>query len=549
VETGTMDFVMTCRSREFDPNYAASPFYPHVKPTRAVRLRAQTTTDAVVYQRFFGYTLGWPQRRSQAGKDLVAVFTAADPLFALALDKVQGSTPRPAETAGARLDALLGGIPNIKVSLEAGQSELVASDLDGVNRLEHAQAVVESDGGIFYAAGDGTVTFEDRHHRTIFEQTVRASYGDGGGAELPLEHQEPEIDEGHIYTAARVTDAFGRIAEARDDDAAREHFVRTKEVASLHTNPNDAQAMAEAYAHRYSTPRERIREIRINPAAKASAPLTMWETVLGHEISHRIKNVERVGGDGSSVPRELFIEGVTDQILPFDWRVILSTSPAELEGNYWILGTGKLAGFPRTPILDTFNRANENPMTGWTDFPSGSGLEVISNQAASGSTGVQDGAYFNTSINSADVEVYVTIAALPTNLGSTVLYARNDPAGGGIVGDNYAIRHTVDAGTDYIFISRHDNSVSSPLASYRQDLAAGDGLGMRCVGSTIQAWVRISGIWTMIGEVEDGTYPGGGTYNKVAVAHFETGAPSVRWDDFGGGAYAPDPTTSTALGW
>jgi hypothetical protein len=341
-ETGTMNFALSCNEREFDPNYASSPFYPNVKPTRAVRFRAQSDTDAVVWSRFFGYTQGWPQRRNQGAFDIVAVFTAADPAFALALDKVQGSMARPPEYAGDRLDAVLGDIPNLKVDLEAGQSELVAADLDGVNRLEHSQAVVESDGGILFAAGDGTMTFHDRHHRTIYESTVRATDGDGGGSELPIEHQEPAIDEGHLFTAARITDAFGRVASASDDAAALEHFVRTKDLATLQTNANEAQAMAEAFAHRYATPRERIPDLRINPTAHPTTPLTMWETALGHEIGHRIETVERVGGDGSSVSREVFIEGITDRVRARDWRISLRTSPADLEGNYWLLGTGEL---------------------------------------------------------------------------------------------------------------------------------------------------------------------------------------------------------------
>jgi hypothetical protein len=340
-ETGTMNFALDCNEREFDPENTASPFYPNVKPTRAVRFRAQVQTDAVVYPRFFGYTQGWPQRRAPQGVDIVAAFTAADPAFALALDKIQGSMARPAEYAGARLAVVLADIPNIKYELESGQSEIVSTDLDGVNRLEHAQAVAETDGGIFFAAGDGTMTFQDRHHRTIYEGFVRATFGDLK-PENPLEHQDPEVDEAHLFTAARITDAFGRVAESRNDAAALEFFTRTKDLATLHTNENDAQAMAEAYSQRYSTPRERIAEVRINPSTHDTTPLQMWETALSLEISQRIKTVERVGGDGSARSRELFIEGITDSISPFDWRISMATSPAELEGNYWILGVGEL---------------------------------------------------------------------------------------------------------------------------------------------------------------------------------------------------------------
>jgi hypothetical protein len=337
METGRLDFALDSNEREFDPDYASSPFYPNVKPTRATRFRAQATTDGVVYSRFFGYSEGWPIRRSQAGLDQLAVFTIAGVFKALALDKVSVPTARPAEYAGTRLDALLGQIPNLQTSLDAGQSLISAGDLNGVNRLEHAQAVVETDGGVFFEDGAGVLTFQDRHYRSQNERTVRATYGDGGGTEIPLEHQEPELDEARLFTAARISGADGTVSAVTDDAAALEHFTRTKELATLHESANDAQAMAEAFALRYATPRTRIPGVRIRPLTLAN-----WATVLGHEISHRIATVERVGGDGSANSREHFIEGISDTIAPMNWSVDFSVSPADLDGDFWLLGTGEL---------------------------------------------------------------------------------------------------------------------------------------------------------------------------------------------------------------
>lgn len=337
METGRMDFGLASNEREFDPAYTSSPFYPNVKPTRAVRFRAQATTDGVVYSRFFGYSEGWPIRRAQGGVDQIATFTVAGPFKALSLDKVDTPTARPPEYAGARLEALLGQIPNLQTSLETGQSLIAAADLEGVNRLEHAQAVAETDGGVLFEDGAGVLTFQDRHYRTKNERTVRATYGDGGGAEIPLEHQEPELDEARLFTAARITGADGVVSAATDDDAALDHFTRTKDLSTLHQLVNDTQAMAEAFALRYATPRTRIPQVRVRPQTLAN-----WATVLGHEISHRIKTVERIGGDGSAISREHFIEGISDAISPMNWAVEFSVSPADLDGDYWLLGTGEL---------------------------------------------------------------------------------------------------------------------------------------------------------------------------------------------------------------
>jgi hypothetical protein len=65
----------------------------------------------------------------------------------------------------------------------------------------------------------------------------------------------------------------------------------------------------------------------------------MWETVLAHEISHRISTTEHPLGDTIAVTREHFIEGINHTINIQDWQVIFSVSPAELEGDYLVIGT------------------------------------------------------------------------------------------------------------------------------------------------------------------------------------------------------------------
>ncbi len=341
IETGRMDFTLSNRSRQYDDTYTASPYYPNIKPTRPVRLRAQVTTDGQVYPIFFGYTEGHPLLRVDYGKDSVARFTATDAFRALALDKVQGTFVRAQELSGARLQALLDGFPGIPYDGEAGQSEVVGDDLNGSFSLDHAQAITETEGGVFFADAAGMVVFQDRHHRSKLERTVQAIYGDGGGSELPIKHMEPLTDEARLFTAASVTPASGVTKREIDPGQSLDHFVRTKEVTTVHANDNDAQAMAEAFAHRYATPRTRIPSIKVQPA-KHSDPAAMWAAVLSHEISQRIRSVERPIGDTSAITRDHFIEGISHSISGDDWVVSFSVSPAELEGDYWVVGSGEL---------------------------------------------------------------------------------------------------------------------------------------------------------------------------------------------------------------
>ena len=72
IETGTAQFVFSDRARAFDDTNTLSPFYPNVKPTRPIRIRAQVSTDGVVFPIWFGYTEGHPLRRTEDGLDEVA---------------------------------------------------------------------------------------------------------------------------------------------------------------------------------------------------------------------------------------------------------------------------------------------------------------------------------------------------------------------------------------------------------------------------------------------------------------------------------------------
>jgi len=341
IETGRMAFTLDNRDRRFDPDYTSSPYYPNVIPTRVVRVRAQSHAGAVAYGMFYGYMEGWPLVRQQAGYNALATITAVEVGKALSLDKITVDSVREKEFTGQRLDAILSQVPGLEYTLDTGQSEVVADDLAQFNRLEHALAIAETEGGVLYATGDGWITFQDRHHRVKNERTVRMTFNDQPtGGDYQMRHAEPRFDENRLFTAAAVTPPSGSIKTVSNDTAAAAHFVRTKELNTLHANDNDAQAMAEAYADRYSIPRMRIPEVLLSPVADTDAQ-AMWEDVLSLDFSYRIATTEHPAGGGTA-NREHFVEGITHRVRPGSWDVTLSVSPADLDGDYWLLGTGEL---------------------------------------------------------------------------------------------------------------------------------------------------------------------------------------------------------------
>ena len=180
-------------------------------------------------------------------------------------------------------------------------------------------------------------------------------------------------------------------------------------------------------------------------------------------------------------------------------------------------------------ILDTFNRANENPLSvsPWGNGILGSAersLKVVSNQCASDRNTTAT-AWWKTQLGP-DSEAYATISTLPGNGDAVRLYVRLQTPGSAAV-DGYMLLFTQASGTDRLTLYRVTNGALSQLAVVNQEIAAGNQLLLRAKGTALEAWVRAGTTWTRASRVTDSTYTGAG-YTGLGIRG-KTG----RLDDFG----------------
>jgi fibronectin type 3 domain-containing protein len=197
---------------------------------------------------------------------------------------------------------------------------------------------------------------------------------------------------------------------------------------------------------------------------------------------------------------------------------------------------------PTTPlaVVDSFNRANENPLSDsgrWTNAIIGgeSGLNVSSNQLACSVTTTCT-ARRNDAQYGPDVEVSARLPTLPGVGNQLRLYARLQGTTG------YVLRAAQLSGTDEVWLERFNGGLTR-LLTIPQELVAGDTLLLRAKGSTIEAWrLPSGGSWSRLGFVQDSTYAVAGF---VGVGLRGT---TGRVDDFGArtfGAATPDTTPPT----
>lgn len=190
-----------------------------------------------------------------------------------------------------------------------------------------------------------------------------------------------------------------------------------------------------------------------------------------------------------------------------------------------------MADFPTTGCLDNFNRANEDPATGWTDIGT-PGVAVVSNTL--GQTGAGGNAYFNTPCSTADQEVFCQIATKPSTDNEIIMNARRNPGGGG-ADEGYMVWFITRTGTDEIQLR---DPVDNVLFTGNKELSAGDWFGMRIVGTTISAWYHTDATgWVKIGEATDSDNDGTGSKNKLSI--YLGDDVNTKIDNFSGGDYAP----------
>lgn len=203
--------------------------------------------------------------------------------------------------------------------------------------------------------------------------------------------------------------------------------------------------------------------------------------------------------------------------------------------------------FPNTLVIDDFNRANAETLgANYTEGIDSTGLTGFD---ISGNTAVPDVAaqcqtYYNVQNYGPDCEVHALIGVEQSAGAGWSLYVRLVNEGTANV-DGYSVSWVTDAGTDIIRIYRLDNEVHTQLgADILQEYSAGDRIGMRVTGSTLEPWIRVgdTGNGTSLGTRTDSTYSAAG---KLGIVHYSDGSGSLN--DFGGGTLNGDVTIHQAI--
>jgi hypothetical protein len=171
--------------------------------------------------------------------------------------------------------------------------------------------------------------------------------------------------------------------------------------------------------------------------------------------------------------------------------------------------TNVQSGLTAAPTLvSSFTGSDENPLSeggNWARINSSAEqLQRISNTAKAASAASAN-SYWTPTNFGADLEAYVTIVTVGAGGG---INARVQGEGGANTWDGYRVL----ADGTFTVIQSVTNATTTDLIAVSQGFSAGDKMGMRIEGSTIQAWRQASGsgTWNLIATVVDTTYASAG---------------------------------------
>lgn len=179
---------------------------------------------------------------------------------------------------------------------------------------------------------------------------------------------------------------------------------------------------------------------------------------------------------------------------------------------------------PQVSIVDSFDRANTGPppSASWTNI-FGDGMKVVSNQLAYNSGGGGETLdYYNGLTSVKNVEAYVTIATRA----DFNMYWRLDS------GATNAYFLEYQSAANNIVIHSYVASVDTTIGTYSSvGLANGDKIMIRHIGSTIETFKSVSGVWSSLGTINNAAYATGGRVGFYAANT------TLRLDDLGVGEY------------
>jgi hypothetical protein len=228
-QTGTLTLVIVDQNGDFNPQYAAGPYFSYLTPMKKVQITA--TYSGVTYPVFSGFITSYSTSIPDASTGSVALttITAVD-AFRLAqnaqISTVAGSG---VQLSGARINALLDAIswPNSMRTVADGLTTCQADSGLARASLTALQLVEATEFGAFYVDASGSFIFKDRTSTATSVAGTPTVFSDIPGVGIDYFNVVWVLNDLLIFNSAQITAAGLAVQSATDSASVTKYFTHS----------------------------------------------------------------------------------------------------------------------------------------------------------------------------------------------------------------------------------------------------------------------------------------------------------------------------------
>lgn len=348
-EVGTASVTLFDPDSWFNPQNTESPYYGKLVPLRKIQIWADMELSGTVYRFyiFSGYITSYDTGFYVGTNATASVTIQCADGFRLLNNVNTGEAPIPGCTygqySGERIETILdyAGFPSSMRQIEQGNSLMQADPGGQRNVLNAIQTVEQSEFGAFYISPVGGAKFLSRTTISELADSPARLFSDTGApgtikySNLDFAYDDQLILNDVIVT--RNNDGIGPAVpqEVADDPSILRYFTKSGQRTGILVQ-TDLEANDQA---RTLIAARKNADIRIDSMTlNLSDPDAIARNVAALRADiYTLVNIEKSMPGGSTVVRELFIQGVQHDVTPSTWTTQLLTAEPIIQA--FILGS------------------------------------------------------------------------------------------------------------------------------------------------------------------------------------------------------------------
>jgi hypothetical protein len=311
----------------FNPQNTSSPFYGQLTPLKKLRISA--AYSGVTYYLFSGYTTDYIYSYDQGENVSYVDINASDAFRLFNLAAVTTITGQAAgQDTGTRIDKILDTVdfPVSMRSISTGDTLTQADAGSSRTSLSAIKNCEFSEQGAYYVSPSGNVVFKNRSEVIGSAGNTPIEFNQTTG--IPYKNVKFAFDDKLIVNQANITRLGGATQVFIDADSVATYFPHSITSSDLVVQ-TDAEAanIAAIYVGSRSDTTIRIDEMSID-LLDSNVPT---DTLLGMDYFTNVL-ITNIQPDGSTITKNLQVQGVAWDITPSSWIAHFSTQETLVDG-------------------------------------------------------------------------------------------------------------------------------------------------------------------------------------------------------------------------